>query len=715
MKTRTARWIAWSVWGLVLALVAGGLLLTYLNRSTVEPNIWSLYAVFTLSALSFASVGGLIARRHPENPISWLFCAMALAIAALPFATEYAIRGLYLSPGSLPAAAWVGYSTNWLFIVASGPVGLVFLLFPDGRALTRRWGAVAWVLGVSLVLFVAGELVAPGVATGVGGNRFETHGGKVPNPIGIPALKVLFQPPFNLLPVIILACSVAAVAALIIRLRRAQGMERQQVRWLAYSGAAALLLPLFVVLLVPAAFAMHSDALGNFLGSLFWFGITVILALGIPIASGIAILKYRLYDLDVVVKKTVVFGILAAFITLVYLGVVTGIGALVGSTGDSALTFAAAAIVAVTFQPLRARARRLADRIVYGTRATPYEVLSEFSDRMAGTYSTEDVLPRLAQILGEGTGATRAEVWLRVGSELHRAAAWPSTAGNGQLERLAIIGDELPDFPITAEALAVRHQGEFLGALTVTKPPSEPLTPTETKLLSDLASQVGLVLRNVRLTSELQARLEELGASRQRLVAAQDEERRRLERNLHDGAQQQLVALGVQLGLAQKMASVDAPQVAGLLDRLGAQVTDALDDLRDLARGIYPPLLADQGLAAAIGAQARKSALPVEVKANDVGRYPQEVEAAVYFCTLEALNNVAKYAVASQARIALIQRDGELTFEIVDDGRGFDPAVTGYGTGLQGMADRLDSIGGKLDVRSRPGEGTVVRGTVRLT
>jgi signal transduction histidine kinase len=440
----------------------------------------------------------------------------------------------------------------------------------------------------------------------------------------------------------------------------------------------------------------------------------VILALGIPIASGIAILKYRLYDLDVVVKKTVVFGILAAFITLVYLGVVTGIGALVGSRGDSALTFAAAAIMAVTFQPLRGRARRLADRIVYGTRATPYEVLSEFSDRMAGTYSTEDVLPRLAQILGEGTGATQAEVWLRVGSELHRAAAWPSTAGNGQLERLAIVGDELPDFPITAEALAVRHQGEFLGALTVTKPPSEPLTPTETKLLSDLASQVGLVLRNVRLTSELQARLEELRASRQRLVAAQDEERRRLERNLHDGAQQQLVALGVQLGLAQKMASVDAPQVAGLLDRLRAQVTDALDDLRDLARGIYPPLLADQGLAAAIGAQARKSALPIEVKANDVGRYPQEVEAAVYFCTLEALNNVAKYAVASQARIALIQRDGELTFEIVDDGRGFDPAVTGYGTGLQGMADRLDSIGGKLDVRSGPGEGTVVRGTVRL-
>ena len=261
----------------------------------------------------------------------------------------------------------------------------------------------------------------------------------------------------------------------------------------------------------------------------------------------------------------------------------------------------------------------------------------------------------------------------------------------------------------------MRHQGELLGGLTVTKPPSEPLTPTETKLLSDLASQVGLVLRNVRLTSELQARLEELKASRQRLVAAQDEERRRLERNLHDGAQQQLVALGVQRGLAHKLASEGAPQVAELLERLRVQAIDALDDLRDLARGIYPPLLADQGLATALGAQARKSAVPVDVKADGVGRYPQDVESAVYFCTLEALNNVAKYAGATHARVGLSQRDGELTFEIVDDGRGFDPNVTGYGTGLQGMADRLDSIGGKLDVRSKPGEGTVIRGTVRLT
>jgi signal transduction histidine kinase len=283
---------------------------------------------------------------------------------------------------------------------------------------------------------------------------------------------------------------------------------------------------------------------------------------------------------------------------------------------------------------------------------------------------------------------------------------------NGQPERLAVTGDQLPEFPAASQAFPVRHQGDLLGALTLTKPPSEPLTPTETKLLSDLASQVGLVLRNVRLTSELQARLEELRASRQRLVAAQDEERRRLERNLHDGAQQQLVALGIQLNLAQRLASQEAPQVAELLDRLRTQTTDALDNLRDLARGIYPPLLADQGLAAALITQARKSAVPVEVDADGVGRFPQDVEAAVYFCTLEALNNVAKYANARHARIHLFQRDGQLTFEIVDDGRGFDPSATGYGTGLQGMADRLDAIGGTLEVGSELGQGTKVVGRI---
>jgi signal transduction histidine kinase len=260
---------------------------------------------------------------------------------------------------------------------------------------------------------------------------------------------------------------------------------------------------------------------------------------------------------------------------------------------------------------------------------------------------------------------------------------------------------------------AVRHGDELLGALALRKPPNEPLSVTESRLLEDLAAQAGLVLRNVRLTADLQANVEELRASRRRLVDAQDEERRKIERNLHDGAQQQLVALTVQLGLLERLAE-DPERVRQMSAQLQTALRDALDDLRDLARGIYPPLLADKGLAVALEAQGRRAAVATTVESDGVGRYPREIEAAVYFCALEAMQNVAKYAEATSAVVRLSERDSELVFEISDDGRGFDPARTSYGTGLQGMADRLDAIGGSLDVHSEPGAGTIVRGRIRV-
>jgi signal transduction histidine kinase len=224
-------------------------------------------------------------------------------------------------------------------------------------------------------------------------------------------------------------------------------------------------------------------------------------------------------------------------------------------------------------------------------------------------------------------------------------------------------------------------------------------------LIRDLAAQAGLVLRNVRP-------IQDLRASRQRLVAAQDEERRKLERNLHDGAQQQLVALSVQLKLAQTMLERDPTTVSGMLDTVLVSAADALSDLRDLARGIYPQLLADRGLAAAIEAQATKSAVPTSVRNDGVERYPREVEAAVYFTCLEALNNVAKYSAATAATVSLAQANGTLTFTVADDGVGFTVESTANGTGLQGMADRLDAIGGALEIRSAPGEGTTILGRV---
>jgi signal transduction histidine kinase len=271
-----------------------------------------------------------------------------------------------------------------------------------------------------------------------------------------------------------------------------------------------------------------------------------------------------------------------------------------------------------------------------------------------------------------------------------------------------VVGNELPTAAVGETAVPVTHQGELLGAISIRMPPNEPLSPAGERLVADVASQAGLVLSNVRL-------IEELRASRQRLVTAQDAERRKLERNLHDGAQQQLVALAVKQRLAAALVTRDPGKAAEMLEALQEETAGALENLRDLARGIYPPLLADQGLAAALASQARKAAIPVEVDADGVGRYPQEAEAAVYFCCLEALQNVAKYAQATRAHVRLSAHDGELTFEVTDDGQGFDAARTPLGSGMQNMADRLAALDGSLEVRSRPGEGATVMGRLPVS
>ena len=255
----------------------------------------------------------------------------------------------------------------------------------------------------------------------------------------------------------------------------------------------------------------------------------------------------------------------------------------------------------------------------------------------------------------------------------------------------------------------VRHGEDLLGAISLAKPREEALTSTEDSLLQHLASQASLVMRNAQLTAELRATIEELLASRRRLVEAQDAERRRIERNLHDGAQQQLIALAIQLSLLAESAG-DPEFIRQAIPDLKAQLSTALEDLRALARGIYPPLLAEQGLVTALRAQAARSPVPVVVEAGQVGRYPQEAESTVYFCALEALANVARHARASRATVRLAQTGGTLEFSVSDDGAGLPATGTSHGSGLQGMSDRLAAHGGTLDIRSRPGQGTSITG-----
>jgi signal transduction histidine kinase len=669
--------LPWILVGLLVSLAATGSVFQELNaRGNSDYYILFGFIVFGCS-------GAFIASRVPGNPIGWLFLVVTGLAAVGHVSGEYAEYAAGTSPGRLPAPAWVGWFSEWTWIPMLALMGtFLFLLFPDGRLPSRRWRPVAWYAGALLV----GAFVLFAFEDG----PLDAHA-SLDNPLGFIPSELTASAEEALLPFLLVAI-LLSVGSLLFRFRRASREQRQQLKWFLYAGVFLLL-----------GFTLSDflpDAVGNVSFAL------VLLAL--PAATAMAVLKYRLYDIDVVINKTVVYLLLAAFITLVYVVVVVAIPALLfGGIGDfDPFPFLAAALAALAFQPVRRWASHLANRLVYGKRATPYEVLAQFSQGMQGAYSADEVLPRMARTLGEGAGAGRAEVWLRVGSELRKEATWPGQGGD-RPTAIPFPGAELPVIPGVARTVPVEHHGELLGALAISMPRGESLSPVTEKLIHDVASQAGLVLRNVRL-------VEELRASRQRLVAAQDEERRRLERNIHDGAQQQLVALSVKLRLAETIADRDPAKAKTLIEEVRGETQEALDDLRDLARGIYPPLLADKGLAAAVEAQARKSPLPVEVHPDGLGRYPQEAEAAAYFCVLEALQNAAKYAEASRVVVRLGAEDGHLRFEVRDDGRGFDAATTPRGSGLQNMTDRLEALGGTLHVESSPGAGTTVFGRIPI-
>ena len=676
MRTVAARRLAWGIWVLAMATY----LATFVHGSLrtqgwlSDPGNTLTAITSTVFILAFATVGALVASRRPENPIGWLMIATGLC-----FVVPSAVGELGASAQGI--SEWLG---SWIWALGLAlAISFTLLLFPDGHLPSRRWRPVAWLAAVSIIMFLVGSMLVPG--------RIEETPSVNPFGIGGELGRAVFGGMRAIGEFLFLAAALLSLASLVFRYRGADRSQREQLRWLMFAVvpiALGLLSSAFIGAIVhdPETAANISNALASLSAS------------AIPIAIGIAILRYRLYDIDVVLNKTVVYGGLAAFITVVYVAIVVGVGSLVGRGGDpnAALSILATAVVAVAFQPVRERVQRLANGLVYGKRATPYQVLSAFSDRLGGTYDTVDLLPRMARILAEGTGAARTDVWLADGAELRTEATWPPDAPG-----LPVLHAD----PFPEGFIPIRHQGTLLGALSLEKRAGESASATEQKLVEDLAAQAGLVLRNVRL-------IEELRASRQRLVAAQDEERRKIERNLHDGAQQQLVALAVQLKLAERLVGKDPDKERELLATLASQASAAVDELRDLARGIYPPLLADKGLASALDAQARKAAVPTEVKADGVGRYAQEVETAVYFCALEALNNVAKYAEASRAVISLSATDHHLTVTVSDDGSGFDPDAAGYGSGLQGMADRLDAIRGELRIESEEGKGTTITGTV---
>jgi signal transduction histidine kinase len=641
-------------------LIAASVVNAWAGNSWVDPLVWAPLG------LTCAAVGSLLWLRRAGGVIAGLFVYMGIGLSSgillLAYARGAAARGV-------SGANWAA----WLFQMSLGlslSFYLILQLFPTGAPLSRRWRILVW-------LTVAG--IAISVLTSALGATVEFQGNfpYVEHP-----LNVLPAGLTNLLDNVggmgTLVLFVASAVEIVLRYRRSSGDQRAQMKW--FAAASAIAAGGFVV-----GFVLSPD------DPAFAFALLSPL---IPIAAGVAILKYHLYEIDVVVSKTVVFALLAAFITVVYVAIVVGIGEVFGNTSSPALSIVATVLVAVLFQPVRLRAQRIANRLVYGERATPYEVMAGFSERVADTVSTDQVLPQMAEAAGRGVGAVEATVRVRLPGGMERVERWSLASGDRTGEPWTVV---------------VAYQGEIVGDLAVTKPANDPLSPAEQELLRDLSSQAGLALHNVRLTEELSIRLRELDeqaaalrVSRERLVTARDAQRRGLQRDIHEGPEHQLLEIG------RRLEAVERPED---LDVLVDQANATLDGLRDLARGIFPPLLAEQGVVATLLAHIRKVGANATVEASAAfrgRRFDPDTEAGVYFCCLQAIQNVIRHA-DNAASVVRLDLDGDdIAVEIHDEGRGFDVAATPRGMGLEIVQDRVDALDGTLEVKSAPGRGTTV-------
>jgi signal transduction histidine kinase len=682
----------WILWGVTVVLSIGYIpLLVPLHATLPDALPFGLRfvedACFILTQLAFATLGALIITQRPEHHLGWLFCAIGLMGAIDSFAGNYALYALLVTPGGVPGGLAAGWFQNWEWMVGVGLL-LFFLplLFPTGRPLTRRWNLIGWVMVGALTLQCPLVALQPGPL----GNYFIGRP-VVANPLGVAAfggpLPALLGAVLNLVAPLLL---LPAALSLLLRLRRARGEERAQIKWVIYVGAITIVLWLAQGLLVyrlrlpfPATETLLRLGVD---GSI----------LALPLAAGVAIFKYRLYAIDVIIHRTLVYGALTASVVTVYVLAVVGLGTMFQTQGNALIALLATGLVAVLFQPLRARLQRGVNRLLYGQRDEPYAVLSQLGQRLEATLVPGAVLSAIVETIQDALKLPYVALSVKEG-DIFTLTAYAGAAR-----------DELVSLPLI-------YQHDTIGQLLVApRAPGEPLTPTDRRLLTDLARQAGVAVHAVRLTSELQR-------SRERLVTAREEERRRLRRDLHDGLGPTLGALMLQLGSARALLTHNLAETEKLLSSLEVNMEGVMSDIRRLVYNLRPPALDELGLAAAIRAHAAQygaQGMALRQVGNAPGlcitidapeRLPAlsaAVEVAAYRIVQEALSNVVRHAQAQNCRIHL-SVDDALCLEIDDDGVGM-PSDRQAGVGLSSMRERAEELGGICLVEALPAGGTRV-------
>jgi signal transduction histidine kinase len=675
MRAPAARRLAWSMFTVTAVLAtAQGILVVSGPVGLIDPEAGlNSFPIITLGCVLGALIGALIAARQPRNPIGWLFLAGQLGTAIGLVSQAYAFQVLQdgaLGPplaGQLATVVASALGASWALSVLAA----VFLLFPDGSLPSRRWRAVLWALPVPQVAIILSTVLVVPINSI---NRADE-----------------LSPLVSIVGVVSAIASVLllllSLVALVQRLRRSRGEQRQQLRWLT---AAAFALVAGFVLANLAGLGTGDTRV--------WAVVPLFVAYAsVPVAAGVAILRYRLYDIDLVINRAVVGGAVVLFVTLGYVAAVVLLGALVGGrvSEEYWASVVATALVALAFQPLRRGVQRLGDRAVYGRKAAPYQALADLSRRLARAVSLDQVLPGVAEVSGRSIGAAHATARLAVTGADDVVAHWPTPQAP-------------PGGPTRSEHLEpVWHGTERIGEITVSMPAGRPVSGTDRTLLADIATQAGLGMRTAQLAAQLRVQVhqagvqtEELEASQLRLLAAQASQRQRLARAVSAEVLPHLVQLRV--GLAQAAAAPDPAAASRFLDAAMETTNRALEALRNIARGVFPPLLARKGLAAALRVYAARAggrvALTVSPPAR-TARFPSHLEAVTYFCAVETVRELG-----GSALIDLDADESHLTLTVT--------AVDlsgGLAEGGQGVVDRVLAWDGTvaIDAQGAPARLTV--------
>ncbi len=617
---------------------------------------------------------------RPASRTAWLFLLMA---TVLEFGKALG-AGVSLAVTSNPdiGHAWEAVvllnAASWA-LTAAGIA--LFASFPDG---TYQRTYERWIARALPPAFVPVQLLQLLGSARIGTNQFGWKALDAPSPIYTRGLDPVGAVAGALIDASILVV-VPALVLLVLRYRRFGREQRRQIKWPLY---AIALSALSVVVL---AIGVGPPAIPYWLAAVQYVGTQALL----PAGLALGIVMHRSFDIEDVIRRSVVYGALWALIAAAYVIVAAAFGIAVGQRVPLALAVVLAIAVALLFQPARRRLELLADRLVFGPRASGYELISHLGVRLQTAAPTKDVAGSVAAAVHSGLGAAWVRVTLDGAHSAPIAVAGEVPAGKSHVELAA---------PLI-------HDGAAIGVIECGPKLDGGYQPIDQELLQTLGRQAALAIRNSQLSTELSERLDELAASRARLVQAEEAGRRRLERDLHDGVQQELVGVLARLGLARNQLKRDPDLAEQTLRDAQRDAQRALEDLQELARGIHPAILTDRGLLDAVTERAMRLPIAVRVHANGLAahaRLPPELEGAAYFFVSEALANAVKHAGPSRVEVRFRSEAGSLEVEVEDDGRGFDPAAVRF-SGLRGLEDRIGAMDGHFEVSSRPGHGTKLR------